>query len=938
MRRIASPQAFGRGETAPANSPILSRRRLLCAALLLLSALDVAAGDIQRVSVSGAGPPSAGGQTVYSSTSANGRYVAFSSFAENLVDADTNGVADVFLRDRLAGVTTRVSVTAGGGQVVGGGSFDPVLSADGRFVAFRTAAAGLVPDDTNALSDVFVCDRQSGQTTRVSVATGGGQAVGGGSYDPAISADGRFVAFRSMATNLVGGDTNGASDIYVHDRLTGLTTRVSVATGGREAASGSFAPSISADGRLVAFDSVASNLVSDDTNEVADVFVHDRATGVTARVNAGVDGTEAAGGASLYPALSADGSVVAFESSATNLVEGDTNGSIDVFLVDLASRVVVRVSRPNGGGEAAGDSGAPSVNATGRYVTFASDAANLVGGDANAVGDVFVFDRQASTVARISTGIGAEADGPSAFPASSAYGGVIVFESLAANLDASDTNRSMDVFAAVLFADVTDSDADGMHDADETFFGLDPQVADAGLDADADGVTNAAEIAAGTHPTGYIKRYLAEGATGSFFTTTLALTNPGQADAAVVLEYFRSDGTMIPQRLVVAPHSRATVNVGLLAGLEAEAFSTVMESNRLVVLDRSMTWDVTGYGRHAETAQPELSTTWYLAEGATHSGFALFYLLQNPQTTPTDVTVTYLRPSPLAPIVKSYELTPHSRTNIWVNIEDPRLEAVDVSAEIVASRPILVERAMYRTTGRLFEAGHGSAGVTAPALDWFLAEGATGPYFDLFVLLANPDARDASVRVSYLLPDGTTLTKPYQVPARSRANIWVDFEDARLANTAVSTTVTVTNGVPIIVERAMWWPGDASTWAEAHNAAGVTSTGVAWVTSAGEDGGAGDAETYILVANTASVPATVKVTLFFENAATVSRTFDVASHSRFNVAPRVHFPEAAGKRFGALIESVGDGEAPIVVEQAVYSSTPTQFWAAGSDAVGTKIR
>lgn len=894
--------------------------------------------DVQRASVASMTGLAGDGQAVYSALSADGRLVAFASLAGNLVDGDTNGHADVFVRDRLAGTTIRVSVATGGGQVVDAGHFDPVLSGNGRYVAFRSIDAGLVAGDTNGVSDVFVHDRVSGATTRVSVASDGSQATGGGSYDPVISADGRFVAFRSWAVNLVTQDTNGESDVFVHDRQSGVTTRVSVATDGGEAGGGSFAPSMSADGRFVAFDSRAENLVAADTNGTSDVFVHDRVTGTTSRITVAEGGGPAAGGSSLFPVISADGHTVVFESAATNLVASDTNDAIDVFAADLASGLIVRVSERAGGGAVDGGSFNPTVSFDGRYVTFASEATNFVDDDQNGVVDVFVVDRETGTVVRVSRAEGAEANGASAFPAMAAFGGVVAFESVADNLIAGDANGLMDAFVAILFADTTDTDGDGMTDADESFFGLNPFLDDAQLDSDGDGVSNATEVAAGTHPTGSVTRYLAEGATGGFFTTHLALTNPGNTEAAILLRYLLSNGTTVPQRLSVAGHSRATVNVGGVTGVEAEAFSTVMDSNQLVVLDRTMTWDATGYGRHAETAQPNLSTTWYLAEGATHSGFSLFYLLQNPQDTTTEVTVTYLRPAPLPPLAREYQLAPHSRTNIWVNTEDALLEAVDVSAEIVASQPILVERAMYRTTGRLFEAGHGSAGVTAPALEWFLAEGSTGPFFDLFVLLANPQAQDAAVSVKYLLPDGTTLSKPYVVPARSRANIWVDFEDARLADTAVSTTVSVTNGVPIIVERSMWWPGDAGTWAEAHNAAGVTSTGTAWVTSAGEDGGPGSAETYILVANTALIAADVKVTLFFEDGTTAVRTFAVAPQSRFNVAPRFHFPAAVGKRFGALIESVGPGEAPLVVEQAVYSSTATQVWAAGSDAVATKLR
>ena len=248
-----------------------------------------------------------------------------------------------------------------------------------------------------------------------------------------------------------------------------------------------------------------------------------------------------------------------------------------------------------------------------------------------------------------------------------------------------------------------------------------------------------------------------------------------------------------------------------------------------------MSWDASkGYGKHAETALVAPATTWYLAEGATLNGFDLFYLVQNPDPSrPAELRVRYLL-SGGAPLEKTYVVPAGSRYTIWVNQEEfpaqsgnRALAAAEVSAVLTVTNavPVIVERAMYLSNqGRQFNAGHESAGVTQPASNWFLAEGATGDYFDLFVLIANPDDRAAAVRGTYLLPDGTTVSKDYQVNGNSRFTIWVDQEDAKLASTAVSTTITSTNGVPLIVERAMWWPGNSSTWHEAHNSSGSTRT------------------------------------------------------------------------------------------------------------------
>jgi hypothetical protein len=258
--------------------------------------------------------------------------------------------------------------------------------------------------------------------------------------------------------------------------------------------------------------------------------------------------------------------------------------------------------------------------------------------------------------------------------------------------------------------------------------------------------------------------------------------------------------------------------------------------------------------------------------------------------------------------------------------------------EALDGQPIIVERAMSRgVPGQFFGAGHESAGVTAPALEWFLAEGATGPYFDLFVLVANPGAADAQVQATFLLPDGTTVVKPYTVAANSRFNIWVDYEDARLADTAVSTTIRSANGVPVIVERAMWWPGTG--WFEAHNSPGATVTGTRWALAEGEVDASRGMETYVLIANTSVVPASVKVTLLFENGTSAERTYPgIPPKSRFNVPVGGFFPQAAGKRFGAIVESLGATPAQIVVERAIYWDAAGQHWAAGTNALATKLQ
>ena len=304
-----------------------------------------------------------------------------------------NHSVDVFVRDRLAGVTRRVSVGPGGRQA-NAGSFGPAISANGRYVAFVSAASNLVAGDTTPSYDVFVRDRSAGVTRRVSVGAGGLQA-NGSSFGAAISPRGRYVAFISSASNLVAGDTNHASDVFLRDRGAGLTSRVSVGPGGRQANGASDSPTtaVSANGRYVAFDSFASNLVAEDTNHANDVFVRDQVVGVTRRVSLGGAGRQA-NDDSYSPSMSANGQYVAFHSYASNLAPNDAGrGASDVFVRDRSAQTTILVSIGRGSRQANGPSFGKAMSADGRHVTFDSIASNLVRRDTNRRSDVFVRDK-----------------------------------------------------------------------------------------------------------------------------------------------------------------------------------------------------------------------------------------------------------------------------------------------------------------------------------------------------------------------------------------------------------------------------------------------------------------------------------------------------------------------------------------------------------------
>lgn len=349
---------------------------------------DRQTGTIERVSLSSQGVE-ANNHCTGPTISSNGRIVAFNSTATNLVQGDTNGINDVFVHDRQTGITERANVSSQGVEA-NYSSGGPSLSADGNLVAFESYANNLVPNDTNSY-DIFVRDRLAGTTERVSVDSQGNEG-NGYSHQASISANGRFVAFHSTARNLVPNDTNSIWDVFVHDRQTGNTERVSVDSFGVEGNYISTYPSISGDGRFVAFYSASTNLIANDFNAAGDIFVHDRQSQTTQRVSVGQLGVEA-DSASQYASISEDGQFIAFQSFATNLVPADDNSKDDIFVHDLIYGLTERLSVNSSGQEGDDLSTFAAISANGRHVAFQSEATELVPFDTNWYSDIFVHDR-----------------------------------------------------------------------------------------------------------------------------------------------------------------------------------------------------------------------------------------------------------------------------------------------------------------------------------------------------------------------------------------------------------------------------------------------------------------------------------------------------------------------------------------------------------------
>jgi autotransporter-associated beta strand protein len=429
--------------------------------------------------------------------------------------------------------------------------------------------------------------------------------------------------------------------------------------------------------------------------------------------------------------------------------------------------------------------------------------------------------------------------------------------------------------------------------------------------------------------------FLSEGSTGTFFDTDILIANPHNTTVPVTVEFLvEGGGQVITQEYLLPRQSRTTIAVDAIPGLESAAVSTKVRSTLAIpiVVERTMWWAGDArYGAHTEKATGGMADRWYFAEGS--QGFFFTYLLlANPLAQNNEATVRFLLEGG-GEVVKTYPLTPLSRRTVAAG-DVPELVGQSFGIEVTFAHGGVAERAMYFGLEPLWTAGHESAGVPAPANTWFLAEGATGPFFETFILLANPNAAPADATVRFLPAGGVAaVVKQVQVPANGRVTINIEPQDESLANVPVATDVSST--LPIVVERAQYWPDPAPQWYEAHNSFGVTETAHRWGLAEGRVGDSAGYQTYVLLANPTANAASVTITFLRESGAPIVKQFTVEPASRLNVSigSGDDVPELTNERFGALIEST----VPIVVERALYANFGAQVWGAGTNATATRL-
>ena len=403
-------------------------------------------GSTIRVSVSSDGGE-ANEYSWGSSLSGDGRYVAFYSYASNLVAGDVNGVGDIFVRDLHNNQTLLVSKASDDSL----GNKDcypfPSISNDGRYIAFTSDANNLVAGDNNNAPDTFIHDTVSGVTEWISVNSSGHQAYTMGTTLNPISSDGRYVAFESSADNLVTGDDNQVYDVFVRDRVLGQTERVSVASDGTQGNDSSRVHSMSGDGRFITFTSFADNLISGETMTEAHIYLHDRQAGTTELVSVSSGGTPGNHYSTHRSDISDDGRFVVFESRATNLDPDYSNQTFDVFLRDRQSGTTKVIAIASDGTYGNDESTAPAISPDGRFVTYVSYSTNLVPGGESGTSYIYLHDRDTGVTERVSlTSSGALANDWSIYPHVSNDGRFITFTSNADNLVVGDSNEAKDIF------------------------------------------------------------------------------------------------------------------------------------------------------------------------------------------------------------------------------------------------------------------------------------------------------------------------------------------------------------------------------------------------------------------------------------------------------------------------------------------------------------
>jgi autotransporter-associated beta strand protein len=427
---------------------------------------------------------------------------------------------------------------------------------------------------------------------------------------------------------------------------------------------------------------------------------------------------------------------------------------------------------------------------------------------------------------------------------------------------------------------------------------------------------------------------LTEGATGTFFDDDVLIANPLDTAVDARLTFMLDGGATVVEHRTVPARSRITVRVDDIPGLESTSAAVQVnaEGGTPLIVERSMFWDTSYYAGHTASAVSTPLWEWWFAEGC-QGFFDTYILLANPNAESAMVFITFLREGE-GPAGAWYTVPPFSRVTAYAG-DIPELVDRRFGMIVRSWNTLLVERSMYfaSTPERVWGGGHVSAGAE-PSSSWVHAEGASGGFFNTFLLLTNGGNVPANVDLRFLLESGEVVTTRKIVGPQQRLTVNPAMEgDARLERAAFSTVVT--SDVPIMSERSMYWPGDATPFGEGHNSAGETQLGTSWGLAEGRIGGPMDFMTYILLANPGSTAAEVQITYLREGDTPVAKTYTVPPTSRFTLDVKSLVPEIQNQSFAALIAVTNN--VPIAVERSMYWNANGVFWAGGTNALATRL-
>ncbi len=876
---------------------------LIAALLVVMTGLSLTTasfadspGDIQLASSKADGSQGNVGNNAFSAISANGRYVVFSSASTDLVTPATT-VTNVFRKDLLTGEVRLCSSDSVGVE----GNADSSLariSADGTYVSFESLATNLVTPATT-LGQVFWKDMASGLVILVSANAAGVEGDAAAGWND-ISADGRYVAFASPSTNLVVPATT-VNNVFRKDLYTGEVLLGSSTAAGAEGNAASDLPAISDDGNFVAFGSSATNLVVPAT-PAQQAFRKNFSTGEIVVCSSSATGTYGNGTYASSCDISRDGRYVVFDSDCTNLVTPATTAG-NVFRKDASTGAIVLCSTSDGGAGGNGPSSWSKVSSDGRYVAFHSAATNLAA-TATTTTDVFRKDLVNGTVVLASaTASGAEGNNASLFAGMSGNGRYVSFVSVATNLVTPATTGAQIFRKELAISPIW---------------------------------------------------YFAEGTTRPGFDPYLTIQNPGLVQAGVRITYLKADATEEVNDFLVPPNSRFTIRIADWLGVANDAahdFSILVESTngQEVICERPVYFDYTfggvDYpGGHDVVGALTPSPTWYFAEGTTRPGFDSYLTIQNPGAVQAQVDITYLR-GDATQRVDNFTVAARSRFTVrvadWLGVANDT--AHDFSAVVQSTNgvDIICERSMYfdYTFGDVsYPGGHDVVGALSAAPTWYFAEGTTRPGFDPYLTIQNPNGAPADVFVYYLRGDASQRVDYYPIAAQSRYTIrvadWLGVGDDAAHD--FSAVVQSANGIGIICERPMYFD---YTFAGAHQTGGSIVMGantpsVSWFFAEGTTRPGFDP--YFTMENPDITPAQVRITFLKGDATQLVENFTVApgSRSTIRVVNYLGMADDTAHDFSAVVESTNGVD--IICERPTYFiyTFGGADWAGGTDVVG----